>query len=92
MRFEWDRHKAAANLRKHGLTFEEATSVFGDPLSLTIADPKHPAEERWVTVGQSHHQRTIVVVHADLPDGVRVISARLATKRERKAYEEGSQR
>ncbi len=90
MRFEWDRDKAKSNVSKHGITFEEATTVFGDPLSLTIPDPLHSqAEDRFVTIGVSSRQRTLVVVHADRGDDVRIISARVATRRERKRYEEG---
>jgi uncharacterized DUF497 family protein len=90
MKFEWDRGKAKSNLSKHGVSFEEAATVFGDPLSLTISDPGHSEEEdRFVTMGVSSKLRTIVVVHTDRADHVRIISARLATTRERKDYEEG---
>lgn len=87
--FEWDDGKAQNNLRKHGITFEEAATIFDDPLSLTIDDPLHSKEEnRFVTIGQSVRQRTLVVVHADRGNHVRVISARRATRREREQYEE----
>jgi uncharacterized DUF497 family protein len=88
--FEWDPRKASANIERHRVTFEEASTVFADPLSLTIDDPLHsaPGEERFVTIGRSHRQRTLVVVHTDRGDHVRVISARLATRRERMTYEE----
>jgi uncharacterized DUF497 family protein len=90
MRFEWDRAKAKSNVSKHDVPFEEAATVFGDPLSLTISDPGHSEEEdRFVTMGVSSRLRTIVVVHTDRGDHVRIISARLATTRERKDYEEG---
>jgi uncharacterized DUF497 family protein len=90
MRFEWDRGKAKSNLSKHGVSFEEAATVFGDPLSLTISDPGHSDEEdRFVTIGVSSKLRTIVLVHTDRGDHVRIVSARLATTRERKDYEEG---
>jgi uncharacterized DUF497 family protein len=90
MKIEWDRNKAAANLIKHGVSFEEATTVFGDPLSLSIEDPLHSAgEERFVTMGVSATMRALVVVHAKSRQATRIISARLATRKERKDYEEG---
>ena len=90
MRFEWDRGKAKSNLSKHGVSFEEAATVFGDPLSLTISDPGHSDEEdRFVTIGVSSKLRTIVLAHTDRGDRVRIVSARQATTRERKDYEEG---
>jgi uncharacterized protein len=90
--FEWDRRKAERNLKQHGVSFEEAATVFGDRLSLTIEDPLHSdLEERFVTIGGSIRGRLLVVVHTDLGDTIRIISARLATHRERKAYEEGSE-
>ena len=90
MRFEWDRGKAKSNLSKHGVSFEEAATVFGDPLSLTISDPGHSDEEdRFVTIGVSSKLRTIVLAHTDRGDHVRIVSARQATTRERKDYEEG---
>ena len=88
--FEWDETKAGANLTKHGVSFEEAATVFGDPLSLTIPDPAHSqAEDRFVIIGQSHRRKLLVVVHTERGDNIRVISARRASKRERKVYEEG---
>jgi len=90
MTFEWDETKAESNLAKHRVTFGEASTVFGDPLSLTIYDPSHSQEEdRFVTIGMSAHSNMLVVVHTDRGDRVRIISARRATKREVKAYEEG---
>jgi uncharacterized DUF497 family protein len=90
MRFEWDRGKSKSNLSKHDVPFEEAATVFGDPLSLTISDPGHSEEEdRFVTIGVSSKLRTIVLVHTDRGDHVRIVSARQATTRERKDYEEG---
>ncbi len=87
--FEWDDEKAQKNFRKHGVTFEEATTIFGDPLSLTIDDPLHSkGEHRFVTIGQSVRQRTLVVVHTDRGNHVRVISARVAARKEREQYEE----
>lgn len=91
MNFEWDQRKAAANLRKHGVSFDEAASAFGDPLSLTIPDPLHSDDEaRFVLLGLSAQLRLLVVVHTMRRDRVRIISARLATRAEREAYEENS--
>jgi len=85
--FEWDPEKAANNLRKHGISFVEAT-VFFDALSVTIPDPSHSTEEdRFVITGVSNRQRILVVVHADRGDRIRIISARLASSSERKKYE-----
>ena len=89
LRFEWDDEKAKANLAKHGVAFEEAATVFSDPLSSTIDDPDHSTtEDRFVTIGRSVADRVIVVIHTDREDQVRLISARTATPRERRAYEE----
>lgn len=86
---EWDPEKARTNLAKHRVSFEEAASVMGDPLSLTIPDPLHPRQERrFVTIGQSHRRRTLVVVHSDRGERVRIISARIASRGERRQYEE----
>jgi uncharacterized DUF497 family protein len=88
--FEWDPAKAAANARKHGISFEEAASVFGDPAALTFADPDHSAdEERWITIGRSGRQRVIFVAHTERDTRIRIISARPATRREQEQYEEG---
>jgi len=88
--FEWDSDKAQQNARGHDVSFEEAATVFGDPLSLTIDDPVHSTEEdRFVTLGRSVDGRLLVVVHTERGDTVRIISARRATRRERTAYEEG---
>lgn len=90
MDFEWDPDKAAANLRKHGVSFEEATTVFQDDLSLTGADPDHSAgEARLVTFGISGRGRLLVVAHTERGKRIRVISARSVTRPERKIYEEG---
>lgn len=87
--FEWDSEKASANEAKHGVSFPEATTVFGDPLSVTIPDPYHSiGEERFLTIGVSHQQRLLVVAHADRDDAIRFINARAATRSERKTYEE----
>jgi uncharacterized DUF497 family protein len=87
--FQWDENKASVNQAKHGVTFEEAATVFADPLSLTISDPAHSQkEDRFVTLGTSHNGKLLVVVHTDRGDSVRIISARRATRKERKNYEE----
>jgi uncharacterized DUF497 family protein len=88
MHFEWDRAKAESNRRKHKVTFDEAVSVFYDPLSATFPDPDFPAtEQRLVTVGQSSEDRLLVVVHTEQDETIRLISARLATAHERKRHE-----
>ena len=89
MRFEWDEKKAAANLRKHKVSFPEAVSVFYDPLSATGDNPDHSIEERrFVTFGMSTSGRLLVVAHVDRNDIIRIISARPATRAERSIYEE----
>jgi uncharacterized protein len=89
-RVEWDPTKAASNAAKHGVSFEEAATVFLDVLSLTIADPDHSfQEERFITMGRSAAGRLLVVVHTDRVDAIRLISAREATPRERRTYESG---
>jgi uncharacterized DUF497 family protein len=89
LKFEWNNKKFQENFKKHRISFEEACTVFGDPLSLTIADPLHSlGEKRLIIIGQSNWQRLLVVVHTEKGDTLRVISARLATKQERKIYEE----
>ena len=91
MRFEWDLKKTANNLRKHGISFKEAATVFGDPLSMTFEDPDHSInEDRFVTIGESRQRRILVVAHTDRRGVIRIISARKATPRERKFYEEGT--
>ena len=88
--FEWDENKARSNLAKHDVSFEEASTVFGDPLSLTIPDPAHSrAEDRSVVIGNSHQRKLLVVAHTERGDNIRIISARRASRRERKNYEEG---
>ena len=90
MRFSWDENKAAGNLLKHGVSFEEATTVFGDVLSDTFPDPDHSLEEdRFVIIGSSERGKILVVAHTDDGDLVRIISAREATHGERESYEEG---
>ena len=89
LRFTWDPAKAAANLRKHGVSFIEASTAFADSLSSTIPDPDHSVgEERFVLMGLSDRGRLLVVAHVERGDLVRIISARPATRRERKTYEE----
>lgn len=88
-RFEWDPGKAAANSKKHGVSFEEATSVFADPLALNVADPSHSAEEeRFLLLGLSERQRLLVVAYAERGANTRITSAREATRGERHDYEE----
>ena len=87
--FEWDSRKARSNLAKHGVGFEEASTIFGDPLSLTILDPEHSlSEERYITMGRAFTGKLLVVVHTERGDNIRIISARPASRRERKFYEE----
>jgi len=89
--FEWDANKAGLNLAKHSVGFEEAATVFSDPVSITIPDPVHSQiEVRFVILGRSHHGRLLVVVHTERGDNIRIISARLASRHERKQYEEAS--
>jgi uncharacterized protein len=88
--FEWDPKKAALNLARHGVSFQEATTVFADPLSITVPDPDHSVgENRYVIVGQSHRGRPIIVSHAERRERIRLINARELTRTERNAYEEG---
>ena len=88
-RFEWDEIKAAQNVRKHGVTFDNAASVFLDSLAYTFADPDHSVgESRMVTFGFSQAGRLLAVVHAERGRAIRIISARAATRHERKIYEQ----
>ena len=88
--FEWDPAKAASNLQKRGVSFEEAATVFRDPLSSTVTGPNHSlGEERLVIFGTSDRGRVLAVMHAERAARIRIISAREATRRERGAYEEG---
>ncbi len=90
MDFEWDPKKAETNKRKHGVIFQEGTTVFGDPLAITYADPDHSEhEERYITFGLSTQKRLLVVAHAECGNKTRIISVRLMTRKERKIYEEG---
>lgn len=89
--FKWDGRKAKQNIRKHGVSFEEASTVFMDPLSLTIADPLHSDyEERFIVIGESTQGRLLVVVHTENGDNMRIISSRIAKPSERRTYEKGN--
>jgi uncharacterized DUF497 family protein len=89
MEFEWDPGKAAGNLRKHKISFQEAASVFGDSLGVTVPDPDHSVgENRFITVGLSNRGRLLMVAHAERRQRVRIISARALSRGERRAYEE----
>jgi len=88
VQFEWDTQKAASNLARHGVSFDEASTVFGDPLARTVPDEDHSIdEERELTIGLSMALRIVVVWHTDRGDVTRIIGARLATMTERRAYE-----
>src|SRR5260370_34991895 len=88
--FEWDPKKETTNRRKHKVGFTEAIVVFSGPISLTIPDPDQTSgEERWVIIGISSSQRPLVVIHTIKSDKIRLISARAATRHERRNYEEG---
>jgi uncharacterized DUF497 family protein len=88
--FEWP-DKAAANLRKHGVSFDEAATVLADPLSITVTDPDHSQDEdRFITVGMSFTRRLLLVAHTEREMRIRLISARELTMTERLAYEHGN--
>ncbi len=88
MEFEWDPAKAAQNLRKHKVTFNEAATVFGDFLGITVADPDHSiSERRYIAVGTSGRGRLLIVAHSQRGERIRIIGARMLTGRERKTYE-----
>jgi len=88
MRFEWDRKKAASNFKKHKVSFDEAVTVFYDPLSATFNDPDHSlSEERFLTVGYSFRERLLVISYTESGAAVRIISARRATAKERRRHE-----
>ena len=90
MIFEWNPSKAAANLQKHKVVFQEATTIFEDPLAYTFPDPKHSqGEERWLTFGHSAQGRLLVVSHLEHNEHLRIVGARRATRHDRKIYEEG---
>ena len=89
MQFEWDPDKDKQNQTKHGVSFDEAATVFGDPFAITINDPDHSVDEhRLLTTGHSDRQRLIIVAHTDRNDRVRIINAREVTAAERRNYEE----
>lgn len=93
MEFEWDPKKAAKNLRKHRVSFNEAATVFGDILGTTMPDPDHSlVEDRYITVGMSSRRRLVMVAHTERGERVRIISARELTQAEREAYEEETQK
>lgn len=88
--YEWDAGKATANAKKHGVTFEDAATVFLDPLALTFPDPAHSRDEhREITIGHTRKRKLVFVSHMDRTNRIRIISARFATGTERKQYEEG---
>jgi uncharacterized protein len=90
MRFEWDQNKARSNLRKHKVSFEEAATALRDPMSATGLDPDHStSEQRFVTFGVSESGRLLVVAHTEKDDTICIISARVASKGEKRIYEEG---
>lgn len=90
MKFEWDPKKAAENVKKHGVGFEEAATVFGDPLEVTIADPDHSeGEARFLSLGLSTGNRILVVAYTERQGTIRIIHARMAAPKERRAYEAG---
>ena len=92
MEFEWDPRKAAANLAKHKVSFEEAATVFGDPFGRIVADPRHSSvEDRSVLLGISKERRWLAVMYTERAEAVRIISARRATRPERRDYEEITQ-
>jgi uncharacterized DUF497 family protein len=90
MEFEWDERKARANAKKHGISFHDAATVFGDPFAITFTDPDHSEEEeRSVTLGLSQSQRLLVVAHTIRGTKTRIISARMMTRKEKVIYAEG---
>lgn len=91
MEFEWNPLKAQQNLRKHRVSFNEAATVLGDPLAITVPDPMHSIEEeRLITVGLSDKMRLLIVAHTERGDKIRIISARTLTSREKREYEQGN--
>ena len=90
MKFEWDQNKAASNLSNHGVSFDEAKTVFNDPLYVDFFDPDHSYNEhRYIIIGQSIDNRLLLITYTEREDTIRLISAREATRKERKDYEEG---
>ena len=91
LEFEWDPAKAELNLKDHEISFDEATSVFRDTLSITIANPDHSeSEDRFIDIGMSHRGQLLVVSYTDREDRIRIVSARRPTRAERKSYEEAN--
>jgi hypothetical protein len=91
--FEWDTHKARKNEETHGVSFDEASTAFRDTLSLAIHDPLHSDEEdRFILIGNSARNRLLVIVHTERGENIRIVSARKATKKERKQYEKNVKR
>ena len=89
LEFEWDPVKAELNLKEHGVSFDEATTIFRDTLSITISDPDHSDyEDRFIDIGMSHRMQLLVASYTERKDKIRIISARQATRTERKNYEE----
>ena len=89
--FKWDPNKAITNLRKHQVSFEEASTIFDDPLFITLIDEEHSSdEERYITIGISNQRRLLMVAHTDRENEIRIISARQATKQEEKFYAEAN--
>ncbi len=90
MEFEWNSDKAIRNIQKHNVSFTEAATIFNDPLSLTYPDPDHSHyENRYITIGLAQSGKIIILAHTDRNNKIRIISARLATRQERRFYEEG---
>ncbi len=93
MKIEWNTQKAQINLKKHGVSFEMAMTVFSDPMHLSVLDFSSQDENRWITIGHASDQKTLIVVHLYFEfseeDVIRIISARKATKKEKREYEEG---
>lgn len=91
MEFDWNPDKAALNFEKHGISFQEAATVFNDPLSMTFPDPDHSiGESRYVMIGLSRFGQLLVIAHTDREEKVRIISARKATRQEKRFYEQGN--
>ena len=92
LNFEWDEEKAEENVKKHRVSFDEATTVFIDPFSITIPDPDHSVDEqRYIDIGSSDKGRVLVVVYTERGESIRIISCRKATSSERKLYEQGNE-
>lgn len=90
LQFEWDPQKAIRNLKNHGISFEEASTVFDDPILITFLDEKHSiGENRYITIGLSQQNRLLLIAHTERKEQIRIISARKATPHERRFYEEG---